>query len=1191
MKKDMEGLAITYKLEFFPSVTSDKPSQVLRIPHGVILGDWLEENIDGFDKNSGIVVYSQKLTDPVLSNISCHAMPKFLRGVKKIVKKVGKQIKRTLRMFGVHIGMPKINANIEPLAQGKSISETQIKSNVAKIGQIVPEHFGKVKIYPDILVPSYSFYNNNRQQITRSLLSVGIGSYEIDYSTIKTGNVRSETLGGITAKIHQPGADLSNIIEAEWWHTNSDVGGTKSNAGLKLGEKRTDSGITESVGSRYYSLRSDGSIIYDGVEYNPGTTLFEKNHRSMSMPVFLINSEVKLHIYRQYEIAGNKITGDFSNIFVSNGDTVNIIGYGVGSYLVTNVESDDGSQGTASSLLSNGDIDPAAQGPITFALSIDNTSIVVSFGVRTSITAYISSINSSINGSPLANKLIASKVTIDTEVEVDGEMTIVQEDRIKITEIGTYSGKRIFINNIQNSDYIFGDTSLMNDEGVTGFPYTQATDQTTITLDRVLNTGPPSVERVAIDSSGIVYTLKSQDNLYKYVLEAVGFSGFSPETSIIGQDFVITNRGTDGVTEASVWIGPFSPCPADELCSEIELDFLFPSGLHGTNNNGYTVANFKIDVEYKSTKSDQWIPISYLYTNSTPDQLGFTEKIVFDEPVSIKYLRVKKGNAPVGQGIEDSKAEWVGLKAKMINYPSIYEDFTTLSIEIKGSDQISQNSLQSINLEATRVLDGVATRKISDAVRYISRTANLDEDDLDEADAYWNGQVKRYFDYSFNSPSTIKQALTISMNAGFAEPIIKDGYISPVINKQKMLYDREQVFSLQNTTTEITKSTSLIDRNETVGIDVEFINPEKEYETDIVSCRLPGSIEGTGKIEKMQLKGVIGKNAAYQHGMRELMTKRYIRSDYSTSTELDALNCDYGDMVGFVSEQPKYSQSMIALHISNGIIDVSEMPEWSSNNVVTIRLPNGELSGLIKASKVVGNDYQIDIGDHNLEIVGGQTNLFFGVSNRMIEHALVRKVKPGSGYKTSIMAEQYNRLIYSFDNATLDNRNTVIACEFNAEKFTIDTGIIPPYVFELGLVESEFTIEDYEPDLMSSAVTSSEFSTNIAKFIPVELDYMSYASSSSEFDIKIKQAQNILLEYESNIDSESLFSIDIVKYNSIELDYESSAVSVSNFNINIDNAIMLVGGDGESVVMDDVSFSIDDYAPEVAAMLFNIDDF
>lgn len=144
--------------------------------------------------------------------------------------------------------------------QGAKLQSFEATGNTAKRNQVVPELYGKMLRYPDYLTPSRRHFAGPRTQLLEMLMCVGPGRYEIDPGSIKIGNTPISSMEGAEFAVHQPGDDLSGIVQHENWYRCPEVGGTSAGtAGLDL--VATDSGAVNPTASQY--ALNGGSISAD----------------------------------------------------------------------------------------------------------------------------------------------------------------------------------------------------------------------------------------------------------------------------------------------------------------------------------------------------------------------------------------------------------------------------------------------------------------------------------------------------------------------------------------------------------------------------------------------------------------------------------------------------------------------------------------------------------------------------------------------------------------------------------------------------------------------------------------------------------------------------------------------------------------------------------------------------------------
>lgn len=137
--------------------------------------------------------------------------------------------------------------------QGASLEPADARANTARLGEGVPELFGRYIRYPDYLNQPRRLYSDKTTQVLRLMLCVGAGSYQIDPDEVYIGDTPMNDLAGIDYTLYEPGADLSGVANHENWYHSPEVGSTSSSAGIRLKgvtfDERTHSGSGTGSGS------------------------------------------------------------------------------------------------------------------------------------------------------------------------------------------------------------------------------------------------------------------------------------------------------------------------------------------------------------------------------------------------------------------------------------------------------------------------------------------------------------------------------------------------------------------------------------------------------------------------------------------------------------------------------------------------------------------------------------------------------------------------------------------------------------------------------------------------------------------------------------------------------------------------------------------------------------------------------
>lgn len=506
--------------------------------------------------------------------------------------------------------------------------------------------------------------------------------------------------------------------------------------------------------------------------------------------------------------------------------------------------------------------------------------------------------------------------------------------------------------------------------------------------------------------------------------DPVVWPGFDPFSSTTATIYL------DASTQEGDWCGPFAACPSGELASAIEWDVFFPGGLMYVGPDGWVAPSWSVTVElqYRDMEgSGAWTSETRTYSNSTTDQIGFTEKINFASPVRPEVRMRRIGAASGESGISD-EVQWYGLRANL-PIKKAYEGVTVIAVKIRGGNRVGSKSEQLVSVEATRVLpvrsgNGTwdvesPTRDIVPFIAHVARSIGYTDDDLDMPElerlgAVWSARGD-YFDFIADSSRTVKQVLSDAMAAGFADLTIDRGRIRPVRDEPRTTF--EQGYSPQNMTDELTRQFKARKPDDFDGVDVEYTDGIT-WQKETVKCRLPGDIGR--RVEKVKVEGVTDRTRAWRIGMRQRLIQKYRRWGYQFSTEMDALNSRYLSYVPLQDEV--YCQSALMLSYSGGIVESSEPLRWVEGveHVVAVRRPNGTVSGPYQAVRI--DDYRLSITglDFEPDTSWGiePPHLYFGLVDRWSYPALITDIRPSGTDGASVEAVNYAPEIYQFDDAT-----------------------------------------------------------------------------------------------------------------------------------------------------------------------------
>jgi len=477
--------------------------------------------------------------------------------------------------------------------------------------------------------------------------------------------------------------------------------------------------------------------------------------------------------------------------------------------------------------------------------------------------------------------------------------------------------------------------------------------------------------------------------------------------------------------------GPYFACPDGELTNKLWLDFLFPQGLGELDDDGnFLVRTVTVRIEYRNAGDDEWTPIDdEVFSNSTNDQLGFTVPI--DLPLYIRpEVRVKRVTAATDDTRIYDDIYWTGLKAELTSATS-YPGATTIAVKIRGTNALAGSAENKFNVIPTRILpvyeNGVwseprPTTDIAPFFAHVIQSAGHSQDKigLDELEALhtiWHNRGDE-FNAVFDTGSTLFAVLKRVLAPGFAKPVLDYGKILPVRDQPRTIH--KHMYQPDNYIGLLDRDIKLIDDDEHDGIEVEYFSPIT-WKSETVLCLLPGDL-GINP-DKIRAFGITNRDKAYQYGMRERRTRRYRRTTFNFTTEMDALNSSYLDYCALADDIPGYEQSGVVEYIIGNSVYVNVELKWQSgqSHVLALRKPDGTLSGPYTASiGSTSNEVVINEALDFEPVFDGSIEpplFMFGITSRWCNNVLISDIKPSSTDRVKVTAERYDERVYLDDDS------------------------------------------------------------------------------------------------------------------------------------------------------------------------------
>lgn len=1016
-------------IKLYPSRLPGEPIE--QAEHGdCYIAEWFSQEIDGFDLTAaqpvaleldGVAIPPQAWPLTFIksdSDVRLYPIPRGLEiGVIGWIA-----IAAAVASFAFSIYMMTQMRGLGGYSQqgnGDSLDLSPAKANGPKLGEPIREVLGRQRVYGDYVVQPISRFRDKKVFYTDMFIAIGVGNYDIPLSSIRIGNTPVSSFGDdVSLKIYPPGADVSADPRSENWYNANEVGNTTSGtAGLDLSssgpESVSVSADAVSVAGNTLSLvgqtsddeeSEDDYVIPPG--WQAGTLITIKAPDNYSV----VNAQGYSVLYGDFaelapvaglEVALNYLSRDYALVVESFTAATPAIP-GVGGVAVTL---------TASSAPVTYDF---STNPLTFFLTWQGRNYSLSLDAAyLTMSGIVESLTEQLSGSGLMAVDISGRLQITEETSPwsagslsysDLPSAVFGESPEVVSGVASSGGAKAVPAQLRlktagsNSLPFSGlsDGTHRFSLGLKGFKYRiTEIDGLTLTVSRMR----PSGESFAVDPS---------------------WAGFSGRT--------LLDASVTGVNDDVNWIGPFAMSPEGESISTFEINLNFQSGLCSYNDRGNKgSASVEILVQYRLSSGGEWQEKKLNYSESTEDQIGFTE--VFNVPSGEYEIRMRRTNAPGGGSTRDG-VYWQALRSRLSKRPARYQNVTTMALTVRTGNRIAAQSDRRVNAIVTRIYEGFPRRSISGAFHHVLLSAGMQPEEIDTAAlaeleaTYWTPRGE-YFDYEANSASTkvldIMQRIT---NAGMGYFLLSDGLMSAgregikpwtgIITPHEMVEVLETQFS----------APSIDDFD---GVDVSYISGTT-WATETVQCRTADNPNPI-KVEDYKLDGVLDQDRAYRIGMRRLMKYRHQRLVHTTTTEMDARCYDFGDRVIMTDDIPgtdTISCLVFGVTIDDEMVtlQVSEPLDWSfANPRVMFRFQDGSASPLFVPTPIdeytlsLPNSESLKVDEWIIDDPAIEPlRMVFCTSEKIGYDAILSDIAPAESGTTNVTGAEYSPILYQHDD-------------------------------------------------------------------------------------------------------------------------------------------------------------------------------
>lgn len=349
-----------------------------------------------------------------------------------------------------------------------------------------------------------------------------------------------------------------------------------------------------------------------------------------------------------------------------------------------------------------------------------------------------------------------------------------------------------------------------------------------------------------------------------------------------------------------------------------------------------------------------------------------------------------------------------------------YEDLVVSSNKVFTANTLSYLSEwdipATVNIRRSRSIVRFIANAIYDAIG-ADVLDQLDFDELDTLDDLLEARDD-YLDGEFIDETTLWEAIKIMASPGYSEPVIKEGIFNLVrtaagtdftnlYTPDVMLGDGLQI------------DQTFYGSQEPDGVDVEYFSLET-YTNEVYEYRLAG--DAGLRPRRIQAIGIGTEEKAFRIAARERRRDRAKPNTYTFTTELDALNSNYGDPIAIASDVFGGQYGHV-VGVNGSVISLDFEPESIAGlATATFRNPEGTKSSThsitlgpsadeITLVSPSSPDFTL-ITDENEE-----PNLVtIGDTDNYVHRAIVRRISPQNDNEVQVTAEEYVADIYADDN-------------------------------------------------------------------------------------------------------------------------------------------------------------------------------
>ena len=322
---------------------------------------------------------------------------------------------------------------------------------------------------------------------------------------------------------------------------------------------------------------------------------------------------------------------------------------------------------------------------------------------------------------------------------------------------------------------------------------------------------------------------------------------------------------------------------------------------------------------------------------------------------------------------------------------------------------------------STLNVDKEANRALAPVIKYICNTSKFGSGMYSPAnlvtfDQYWR-KKNYYFDFRFDTPTTILEAIEQVTQTGLSETTVFGNQIR-VVRKERHA-KIVQMFTASNITGDPQITYNMLTPDDNNEVDCKYMSPVT-WKTDEIYVTIDDNNNGvinnyptSDKNESVEVLAVTSSDRAYDIAIRRLRELLFCRREVSFKTELDALNCQYGDLIAVALPQSMSNQHGRILGIDRETLKITlsdGLPDGLGAGVIYIKKPDGSSM----QTTVINNNGEYYIGvypDFDMDFSSTETMPVYAIGD--VTKWWVTSIKPAeNGTGCTVTAVAYDERVW-----------------------------------------------------------------------------------------------------------------------------------------------------------------------------------